>query len=153
QWMIRAVHGPLAPGADVVINPMLFAGWVGVFITALNLLPIGQLDGGHILYCLIGRRAHYIARGLFFPAAATVVYNVVVGDKRCFVWSLMLFRIWLIGTRHPPTANDRMQIGWIRVVLGWLTLMFVFIGLTPVPFKEYEFKQPPRPPIQRNVDN
>src|SRR5438309_6986129 len=69
KWIIRAVLGPIPPGMDIRLNPILFAGWVGIFITALNLIPIGQLDGGHILYCLIGRRAHYVARGLFWLAA------------------------------------------------------------------------------------
>jgi membrane-associated protease RseP (regulator of RpoE activity) len=152
QWMIRQVHGPLPPGADVTVNPMLFAGWVGVFITALNLLPIGQLDGGHILYCLIGRRAHYVARGLFLAAAATVAYNVLFGDRGFFVWTLMLVLIWLMGTRHPPTANDRVPLGWFRVILGWLTLMFVFIGLTPIPIQQFDIPTIPKPPIQRHPD-
>jgi len=152
QWMIRSVHGPLRPGEEVVSNPILFAGWVGVFITALNLLPIGQLDGGHILYCLIGRRAHYVARGLFLAAAATVAYNMLFGDRRFYLWILMLVLIWLIGTRHPPTANDSVPIGPVRVVLGWLTLMFVFVGLTPTPMYEIPPKQERRPPIQRHPD-
>ena len=153
QWMIRSVHGPLPPGADVTVNPMLFAGWVGVFITALNLLPIGQLDGGHVLYCLIGRRAHYVARGLFFAAAAAVAYNMLFGDRRSYVWIAMLVLIWLIGTRHPPTANDRVPLGWFRIMLGWLTLMFIFVGLTPIPIYDQPTGNTPRPPpIQRHPD-
>jgi membrane-associated protease RseP (regulator of RpoE activity) len=153
QWMIRHVHGRLPPGADVTINPMLFAGWVGVFITALNLLPIGQLDGGHVLYCLIGRWAHYVARGLFLAAAATVAYNVLFGDRGFMVWILMLVLIWLIGTRHPPTANDRVPLGWFRVVLGWLTLMFIFVGLTPIPIYQMDPRTIPRPPpIERHPE-
>jgi Zn-dependent protease len=152
QWMIRYVHGPLPPGADVTVNPMLFAGWVGVFITALNLLPIGQLDGGHVLYCLIGRRAHYVARGVFLAAAATVAYNVLFGDKRFLLWTLMLVLIWLIGTRHPATSNDRVPLGGFRVVLGWLTLMFIFIGLTPIPIYDQPTGKIPRPPVERHPE-
>lgn len=78
KWMIEAVHGPLAPGEEVG-GKMLFAGWVGIFITALNLIPIGQLDGGHILYTLIGKRAHTVAIGLLFAAVAYMIYNTVSG--------------------------------------------------------------------------
>ena len=56
-------------------NPMLFAGWVGIFITALNLIPIGQLDGGHILYTLIGRRAHTVAIALLWGAVAYMIFT------------------------------------------------------------------------------
>src|SRR5204862_7904556 len=107
KWIYRAVHGPIPVGSDILLNPMLFAGWVGIFITALNLIPIGQLDGGHILYCLIGRKAHYVARALFVFAASVVVVNVVfLNNQAYFAWWLMLFLIWMFGTRHPPTAND-----------------------------------------------
>jgi membrane-associated protease RseP (regulator of RpoE activity) len=134
KWMYRAIHGPIPAGDDILLNPMLFAGWVGIFITALNLVPIGQLDGGHILYCLIGRRAHYVARGLFALAACIVVVNVFFLNNQAYiVWWLMLFLIWLFGTRHPPTANDRVRLGAMRIVLGWLALLFVLVGFTPTP--------------------
>jgi membrane-associated protease RseP (regulator of RpoE activity) len=153
KWMYAAVHGPIPAGSDVILNPLLFAGWVGIFITALNLIPIGQLDGGHILYCLIGRRAHYVARALFLTAAAVVVYSIAFGDRDFLPWTLMLFLIWMMGTRHPPTANDRVPLGPVRVVLGWVTLMFVFIGLTPMPMYYNEGKPAPRAaPVERNPE-
>ena len=127
QWMYEVVHGPLGPDQVIMLNPLLFAGWVGIFITALNLIPIGQLDGGHILYSLIGRRAHVVAMLLVY---GTLAYMVAT---RNFQYALMLGLIVLMGPRHPPTANDRIELGWFRVVLGWLTLAFIVIGFTPVP--------------------
>jgi Zn-dependent protease len=150
KWMMTLLRGPMPEGHEMFMHPILFAGWVGIFITGLNLIPIGQLDGGHILYCLIGRHAHYVARGVFWLAAGTVAFSVLFGDGSYYTWSLMLFLIWMLGTRHPPTANDRVRLGPVRIVLGWLTLMFVFIGLTPMPIAVFEPAPKPRPAIRRN---
>jgi membrane-associated protease RseP (regulator of RpoE activity) len=122
------IFGPLDPGKDVYLHPIAFAGWVGIFITALNLIPIGQLDGGHILYALLRKKAHIVAQGLLLAAVAAVVLGKYWG------WSLMLLLLLLIGPIHPPTANDDVPLGTTRTVLGWLTLPFVFIGFTPTPF-------------------
>ena len=119
--------GPLEEGSTVVLHPIAFAGWVGIFITALNLLPIGQLDGGHILYTLLPRAAHAVS--ITFLAAAVVA--VVVGGL--WHWSVLILILLLIGVRHPPTA-DGDPIERKRAVLGWATLLFVVVGFTPTPF-------------------
>lgn len=152
KWMVHMVHGKIPEGSDIFMNPVLFAGWVGILITAINLVPIGQLDGGHILYCLIGRRAHFVARALFFLGATIVAYSYFFGDNSLMGWWLMLLLIWCFGTRHPPTANDSMPLGPVRIGLGWLTLMFVFIGLTATPFGVYESKPKQRQQIERDAD-
>jgi membrane-associated protease RseP (regulator of RpoE activity) len=110
------------------LHPVAFAGWVGIFITALNLIPIGQLDGGHILYALLLRRAHAVARALLFAATIAVVFWGYWG------WTLMIFLLMLMGPTHPPTANDHVSLGTGRRVLGWASLLFVPLGFTPVPF-------------------
>jgi membrane-associated protease RseP (regulator of RpoE activity) len=124
-------HGPLAEGQDIGLHPIAFAGWVGIFITALNLIPIGQLDGGHILYSLLLRRAHPIAQLLLVGAMVAVVVWGYWG------WTLMIFLLMLMGPAHPPTANDNMPLGTARTVLGWASLLFVPIGFTPVPFSSH----------------
>jgi len=126
-WMIEAVHGPMAANQDIMLTPLVFAGWVGIFITALNLIPIGQLDGGHILYTLIGKRAHVVATLLLLGAVAYMVYSSY------FAYGLMVILLLLMGPRHPPTVDDRIPLGWPRVILGWLTLAFIIIGFTPTP--------------------
>ena len=68
----------------MLLHPIAFAGWVGIFITALNLVPIGQLDGGHILYALLRKKAHVVAQLLLIAAAAGVVIWGYWG------WTLML---------------------------------------------------------------
>jgi membrane-associated protease RseP (regulator of RpoE activity) len=153
KWIVRYYFGELGPNQDIQINPLLFAGWVGIFITGLNLIPIGQLDGGHILYCLLRRRAHAVARWLFRGAAGIVAINSFFGDQRYSGWWLMLALLWMIGTRHPPTADDRMPLGTGRIILGWLTLAFIIVGFSPrPPYEVHSHPVPRRPPIERNVE-
>lgn len=139
QWLMQRIHGDPNLVVDLAANPLLFAGWVGIFITALNLMPIGQLDGGHILYCLIGRRAHAVA---LLVVTTAVVYMAYTRD---FGYAVMLMMILWMGTRHPPTADDRVPLGPVRIVLGWLTLAFVLIGFTPQPIFQLE----PQPSLER----
>ncbi len=127
QWMITLVHGPLAENQEVILNPMLFAGWVGIFITALNLLPIGQLDGGHILYTLIGKKANLVARLFLIGAIFYMVYNNEFG------YSLLIILLVFFGITHPPTADDSVPLGAKRIVIGWLTLAFFIFGFTVTP--------------------
>lgn len=124
RWMIESCHGPAPAGMVFEWNGFATAGWVGVFITALNLLPIGQLDGGHLMYTLVGRAAHWIAWALILSAAAAMVYY------RVFSYVLLLILVTLMGPRHPPTANDKVALGWRRHVVGWTTLAFLLIGFT-----------------------
>ena len=120
--------GPLEPNDAIALHPLAFAGWVGVFITALNLIPIGQLDGGHVLYGLLLRRAYpFMQLALFGAMLGVVVFGY-------WGWSLMILLLMLMGPLHPPTANDNIPLGTGRTVLGWATLCFVPIGFTPVPF-------------------
>jgi membrane-associated protease RseP (regulator of RpoE activity) len=122
------VFGSLGEHQDILLHPIAFAGWVGLFVTALNLVPIGQLDGGHILYSLLRRKAHPVATGLLIAAIAAVVLAGYWG------WSLMIMLLVLMGAKHPPTADDNAPLGPVRPVLGWLMLLFVPLGFTPTPF-------------------
>ena len=122
------IFGPLGPHEEVAIHPLAFAGWVGVFITVLNLIPIGQLDGGHVLYGLLLRRSYPVAQFMLLMAMAGVVLFGYWG------WSLMILLLMFMGALHPPTANDGIPLGMGRTILGWATLCFVPIGFTPVPF-------------------
>ncbi len=128
RWLSWIILGPLEAGSEVVLHPLAYAGWVGFFITALNLLPIGQLDGGHILHCLIPRHAHLVSQVLIAGAVAAVVAGGY------WQWSLMIALLLLLRLRHPPTADDHVPLGRGRAVLGWLTLLFFFLGFTPTPF-------------------
>jgi len=125
-WIVKLVRGDWDPNMAME-SAILDAGWVGIFITALNLIPIGQLDGGHILYALLRKRAHMVAGALIFGALA---YMFLSGNLS---FMLMLLLIIMMGPYHPPTADDYVPLGWFRIILGCITLPFIFIGFTPTP--------------------
>jgi membrane-associated protease RseP (regulator of RpoE activity) len=120
--------GPLPEGHDILLHPMAYAGWVGIFITGLNLIPIGQLDGGHVLYALLVRRAYPVAVTMLLAAGVGVFVMGYWG------WILMILLLFLIGPIHPPTANDEVPLGVGRALLGWTMLLFPIVGFTPTPF-------------------
>jgi Zn-dependent protease len=103
---------------------------VGLLITSLNLFPIGQLDGGHILYGLLRDRARPVATLVLLGAIAAVFYFKMIW------WLVMLFLLVLMGPAHPPTTNDNVPLGPWRTILGWLTLAFLPFGFTPNPLPQ-----------------
>jgi membrane-associated protease RseP (regulator of RpoE activity) len=129
RFLATYILGPAPKGQDLMIGPVGFAGWVGLLITSLNLIPIGQLDGGHVLYALLRKKAHKVATLLLFAAIFLVVWDW----KDLRGWTLMLFLLFMMGPIHPPTANDDEPLGIGRIILGWLTLAFIIIGFTPTP--------------------
>ena len=129
QFLAPRIIGPQASTYGIALNPILFAGWVGLFITSLNLIPIGQLDGGHVLYALLRTKAHKVASLLLFSAVFLVIWQY----KALWQWTVMLLLLLLMGPIHPPTANDDEPLGIGRTVLGWLTLAFIVVGFTPMP--------------------
>jgi membrane-associated protease RseP (regulator of RpoE activity) len=111
---------------DVNLHPIAWAGWVGLLVTCLNLLPMGQLDGGHTLYALIGRRAWPIAR---LTAVAMLVMGVVAWSG-WFIWAVLPL---LFGLRHPPPLNDHTPLDTRRKLVGVLVLIVFVLVFTPVP--------------------
>ncbi len=131
RFFAEWIRGPAPPGHEVMVHPFGFAAWVGLLITSLNLLPVGQLDGGHVLYALLRNRAATVASVILAGVTAAVIYGTIRHGYP--QWLLMLFLLFLMGPAHPPTGNDHARLGPVRVVLGWLTLAFIFVGLTPTP--------------------
>lgn len=123
-----AVKGEVLPrnGQDVNLHPIAWAGWVGIMVTFLNLLPMGQLDGGHVLYALIGRRAWPIAR---LVALAMLVMGVVAWTG-WLIWAVLPL---LFGLRHPPPLNDHTPLDTRRKWVGALVLLIFVLVFTPVP--------------------
>lgn len=106
-------------------NPFLMAGWVGTLLTGLNMLPISQLDGGHVAYALLGRRAHWLARTLI---VAAILFILVT---ETYFWVLLFVLVVLLGADHPPTADDTCRLGWFRRLLGWGSLLIPILCFSP----------------------
>lgn len=129
--LLEQRFGAIPPGYTVNPDLMAFAGWVGLLITSLNLIPIGQLDGGHILYALLRQKANRVASFLLLAALFLVIWQW----KDLSHWTLMIVLLIIMGPNHPPTADDEEPLGLGRYVLGWLTLAFIVVGFTPVPLR------------------
>jgi Zn-dependent protease len=118
RWMIEWMHPQWADRAAWVsvsqLNPYFMAGWVGMLITGLNMLPVSQLDGGHTIYALFGRDAYKIARAFIIVAIAYVVLNL----EQAAIWTPMLVLVILLGIHHPPTADDSVELDDFRWILG-----------------------------------
>jgi membrane-associated protease RseP (regulator of RpoE activity) len=123
------VHGKILPanGLDVSINSMAYAAWIGLFITCLNLLPMGQLDGGHVAYALFGRRAWILAR----VTAVALFALAFLGWQGWFLWVILPL---IFGLRHPPPLNDHTPLDPQRKVLGVAMIVIFLLVFIPIPF-------------------
>lgn len=125
KWLIHWLRPDIPPGSELKLNPVYMAGWVGMFVTGLNMMPMSQLDGGHVIYTLFLRKSRIIARGLLLSA---IGYIVITGEV---TWVLMVVIVILIGVDHPPTADDRVPLGRVRTILGFLSLVLPVLCFTP----------------------
>ena len=111
---------------DVILHPVAFAGWIGLLVTSLNLLPIGQLDGGHIVYALFGEKHGLIAK-------ITIPVLLVMGIlfwQGWIVWAVLMI---IIGYRHPPVVYPHIQLDKKRIYIGWVSLVIFILTFTPTP--------------------
>jgi len=132
----KLVLGGISETHTVILHPVGYAGWVGLFVTALNLLPIGQLDGGHIAYSLFGRRS----RAIFLIAIAVMAFVTIFYNPG---WLLLLILIILFGFRHPAPLDDQTPVDGKRKFIGGIAFLALFLSFTPAPFPQFveEFKQ------------
>ncbi len=133
DWFATMTEVPGYQTGDVVwmsqLNPLFVAGWVGMLITGLNMMPIGQLDGGHVTYTMFGKLAHLIAQLTIVFAIAYMVYH------NNFLLILMVVLLLLMGPNHPPTRDDTVLIGPFRYALGFASLAIPILCFPPQIFK------------------
>ncbi len=122
------VFGQWLPGngVDVQLNAVAWGAWIGLLVTMLNLLPVGQLDGGHIAYALFGRDADLIA---YTMMGVCLLLGIFVSQS----WLVWLALIALMGPRHPPPFNDVLRLTAPQVALGAIGLLLFLLLFTPSP--------------------
>jgi membrane-associated protease RseP (regulator of RpoE activity) len=114
-------------GMELNLHPIGFAAWFGFFATALNLLPVGQLDGGHVAYALFGDNHKRISQAILFMLIPLGIFYW----QGWLLWSTVLL---FIGLRHPITLDDGVPLSKRHSVLGWIGLTMFALCFTPMPF-------------------
>jgi len=128
KYISKVVIGDLRENTDIFLHPLAFAGWAGIFVTGLNLIPLGQLDGGHILYALLGDKAN----GLFKIGIGLFIVAAVLWFPPYLLFGLLLT---LFGRRHPPAFDNITPIGKGRAILTVLMMGIFFISFTLRPIR------------------
>jgi membrane-associated protease RseP (regulator of RpoE activity) len=131
EWVIF----PNVASNDIYLHPIARAAWVGVLATALNLLPIGQLDGGHVLYSFLGEKTRILSRIFATMLAALGAYELFTTDyKAGYLWLFWAALLFLFGMRHPMIV-DPSPLSRTRRWLGFLALIIFILSFTPAPVR------------------
>ncbi len=126
EWLVNWLR---PGGLDIhAVNPWLMAGWVGCLITGLNMIPLSQLDGGHVTYCLFRQRSHALAQFVLMGLIAGMIWT------NNYSWVFMLILVIFMGIHHPRTANDNEPLGLTRRVIGIASLSIPVICFISQPF-------------------
>jgi membrane-associated protease RseP (regulator of RpoE activity) len=118
-------HGRLAEGMVLNLHPVAYGAWLGLLATAINLLPLGQLDGGHILYAVTGRLQRRMAFPLWLVLGVMGLYW-----KGWLLWCVIVL---IIGLYHPPVYDESTPLDPKRRVLAWLAFLMFVLSFMPVP--------------------
>lgn len=124
NWL---VHGFMPENTSLILHPVAFSGWIGFLVTSLNLLPVGQLDGGHVAYAIFGFRQRAVARVIM----VILLVLGITGWSGWLVWAVLLY---FMGINHPQVAYEWIPLDRKRKVIGCLTLIVFLITFSPVPF-------------------
>ncbi len=128
SWL---VVGPLPEGYDIMIHPVGLAGWFGLLVTSFNLIPIGQLDGGHVAYALFGKWQNRLSPFGFF-----ILFGLgIFAWPGWLVWALLLLFIW--GLRHPAPLEEWVTLDRKRRIIGWITIGIFILTFVPVPISGF----------------
>ncbi len=129
------------PMSEIYHYPYLCAGWLGLFVTSMNMIPVGQLDGGHIIYSMFGSKKHEIIAsvaliglviiGLFGLVDTLFNFGINIGWPGWLLWGAVLF--FVIKVKHPPVAEIE-PLDLKRKILGWTAIAILILSFTPTPF-------------------
>ncbi len=133
------VWGDVPDTLSLNLHPMAFAAWFGMLATALNLIPIGQFDGGHITYAVLGRHARWVTVASALFAIALSVYS-----SSWIVWTILaLILLWRFGWQHPPTWDDHVPLDPARRWLALVALVVLVLCFTPAPISPLDLVSTP----------
>lgn len=118
------------PDSDMILHPVAFAGWVGILVTALNLFPIGQLDGGHIFYALFGKNSRKYSRYII----AAFIFMGIFFYVGWLVWALL---ISVMGLKHPRIFDEEIPLSPRRKIIAFAVLLIFILSVIPDPIKGY----------------
>ncbi len=131
KLVTRMLLGDIPPGYDVILHPVAFAGWVGILVTSLNLLPVGQLDGGHIAYAVLGKRTRSLSKALIVVFLAMAVFFWV----GWVVWAILLS---FLGLKHPALLDEETPLTPGRMKLAGLAAAVFVLSFIPDPVRTIE---------------
>ena len=134
RWAMSAVFGTVRDGYTVNMHPMVFAAWFGMLATALNLLPFGQLDGGHITYATLGRWSTPIS----VATVATAVGMTFVSISWLLMTVMMVVMLAILGPRHPRVIYEHEPLGAGRNLIAVAALIIFILCFTPVPIELHD---------------
>lgn len=143
------VFGQVLPqgGIDVWLHPVAFAAWAGLLVTMINLIPVGQLDGGHVSYALLGRSAPRLGYAM---VAAMVLWGgwlQLHGDQGGGFWLTWGVINLLINRRHPSPLNDASKLDSGRILIGMAMVILFVVLVMPSPIKTVDVQAPSGPAV------
>ena len=120
----------LGPGEDVLLHPVGIAGWIGLLVTMLNLLPLAQLDGGHIAYALLGNRQEWVGRAIF---VALIPMGIFLSPNWLF-WGFLIL-VLMRTVKHPPVPDVNRPLTSRELLIGLVCLVIFILCFIPVPLR------------------
>lgn len=134
QWLAHALVGPVPDGWSINLHPTALAGWFGLLFTMMNLLPIGQLDGGHITYAVMRRSSRWVTLAGLALIGVLIIW---FGAYTFTLWLvLLLVMLRFIGWEHPAAEDDDLPLDPVRLLLAALLIAIFVVCFIPVPISE-----------------
>ena len=127
--VFEALAALFAPGATVVLHPVAFAAWLGFFVTALNLFPLSQLDGGHVLFPL-SARVQRLAAFLFLAA----LLLLGIQWPGWWIWAVLVLLVGRGSVAHPPVFDPAYPLTRARRAVAWACIVILVLCFVPMPF-------------------
>ncbi len=121
--------GEIPGGHELMLHPLAYAGWVGLFVTSLNLLPVGQLDGGHVIYAVFGRQSKWVFYGVILGLGILAVLHNLG-------WFTLVILLMIFGRSHPRPLDEETALDGRRQKLAILVLLVFIMSFIPAPFPE-----------------